>query len=95
MESHISGVIGHMVKSHHELARILEAKKHAAHELMLLVRDVPDHLAFEDVEEFQEMYMNVSKSVSMYLNGLAALEEAMGDNLDSIMKELREEEEAE
>jgi hypothetical protein len=88
MESHISGVIGHMVKSHHELARIVEAKKETAHELSTWLRNIPDDLAFVDVEELQGTYIDISKNVSMYLQSLAALVEAISDNMECIMKEM-------
>jgi hypothetical protein len=56
---------------------------------------MPVDLPFEDLDDFQEMYISVSQSMTSYLHSLAGLQEAVGDNLECVMKELHADVDAE
>jgi len=89
MEHQITATIGHMAKSQHELAKILEANRHVAVRLSHVVYAIPDH-SFRGLNEISNYSMEVIKNVTSYLNGIADLEEAVAENLTFVMKNLKE-----
>ncbi|XEC93401.1 nucleoside-diphosphate sugar epimerase [Paenibacillus tarimensis] len=89
MEQKITSIIQHMAKSHQELARIIQAKKDVVVQMSAVIQAIPDmHGSFKDVDTVSENSIQVAKSVTAYLNGLAELEEAMADNLSDVIKEM-------
>ncbi|WP_409341786.1 nucleoside-diphosphate sugar epimerase [Paenibacillus sp. MBLB4367] len=89
MDQQITAIIHHMSKSHHELARIIEAKRqsvvHAARLITAIPNENPSVEGFEGTTDFA---LSVTKNLTSYLNSLADLEDAMADNLTQVMKEL-------
>lgn len=90
MENKVTEIIGHMAKSHQELARIIEAKKDEVAVMGSLISAIPDnHEASVNNEMLIKNSQNVTKSLTAYLNSLADLEEALADNLSHVFKELQ------
>jgi phage shock protein A len=93
MEQHITDMLEHMAKSHEELARILEAGRDIAVHLAHVIEAIPDRgMTFleEGREGLAEQVMEVNGSVAAYLNSIGDLEEAIGENLKHVMKQLTE-----
>lgn len=94
MDHLVTTIIVHMAHSHQHLARILQAKKDVTVNMARVIDAIPDtHHSFADVETIAEQSSGVTKSVCSYLNSLAALEEAIAENLDDVMKEFSQQEE--
>lgn len=98
MEHHISNIVEHMAKSHEELSNTLRASRDIAMHMAYLIESIPDeNVSF--LREGRQMLLNESSelngSISSYLNSIGDLQEALGDNLKLIMKQLREEAEQE
>lgn len=89
MEHQVTVNIQFMMKSHHELARILEAKRYVATHLSHLVRAIPDQPeSFGTGEKAIALSLEVTQSIAAYLSSLGDLEEAMADNLELVIAEL-------
>jgi len=79
-----------MAKSHRELARILGAKREVAVRAAGLISYIPnEHGGADGPEAAAEQSGAVTKSLTAYLNSLADLEEALAENLSTIIKELQ------
>lgn len=91
MESKITEIVHHMAKSHRELARILEAKRdvavHAARLTVSIPNETPVHTEAGHIEA-AEQSLSINKNLIAYLNALAGLEEALSENLETVMREL-------
>jgi methyl-accepting chemotaxis protein len=91
LQNRITANIKHMAKSQHELARILEAKRHVIMHMASMVEQIPDqNPSFGEVEGLMEQSLGVTKGVTSYLNSLADLADAIADNLTHVMKEMKE-----
>ncbi|MEB3100428.1 nucleoside-diphosphate sugar epimerase [Ferviditalea candida] len=91
MIERITSIIVNMVKSHHELARILEAKKDIAVRMSQVINTMPNQeIPFQGVDAVKVHTLSITKSVTVYLNSLADLEEALSENLTLVMNELSE-----
>jgi hypothetical protein len=78
-----------MMKSHYELARILEAERHVASHLSRVINAIPDRPdSFGSGESAVELSAEVTQSIAAYLSSLGDLEEAMADNLELVIAEL-------
>ena len=89
MEHQVTISIEFMMRSHYELARILEAKKHAATHVSRVICGMPERpAAFGDGEAALELALEVTQSIAAYLSSLGDLEEAIADQLEIIMAEL-------
>lgn len=89
MQQRITNLIAHMANSHAEMAKIIEAARHVSVQMAHLVHAIPDkQMNFQGVESLTGHSMDISKSVTSYLNGLAEMEEAIADHLSCIMREL-------
>lgn len=89
MQRQITNIIKHMADSQHEMAKILEAKRHIAVRMAQIVHDIPElNPSFDDIDVLTENSMNVSKNIAAYLNSLADLSDALADNLAFVMKEV-------
>lgn len=89
MDQQITTIISHMAKSHLELAKIIEAKRQSAVHAAKLIAAIPnENPSMEGHEGTTDFALQVTKSVTSYLNSLADLEEAVADNLTQVMKEL-------
>lgn len=91
MQHHVTSIIAHMAKSHRELARLLEAKRQSIMNMAQVIFALPsDGVNFPGTSAVSSNAMDVTKSVTSYLNSLAELEEAMADTLEIVVKELSE-----
>lgn len=89
LEEKITEMIGHMARSHQQLARIIEAKKDVTLVMGSLISAIPDdHEASNHYEDLLQNSKVIAKSLTSYLNSLADLEEALAGNLGNVMKEL-------
>ncbi len=89
MEQQITANVQFMMKSHHELARILEAKRYVAAQVSHLVRAIPDQPeSFGSGEKAIALSLEVTQSIAVYLNSLGDLEQALADNLELVIAEL-------
>lgn len=88
MQKQVTHIIEHMAYSHWELAKILEYKRHAAVRMAQLVDEIPhEDPTFGTVEGVTDHSLLIVKNVATYLNSLADLADAIGDNLTLVMKE--------
>lgn len=91
MIERITSIIVNMVKSHHELARIIEAKKDVAVRMSQIIHTMPDQdIPFQGVEAVKEHALSITKNVTAYLNSLSELEVALAENLALVVNELSE-----
>jgi hypothetical protein len=96
MEQKITDIINYIAISQQQMAKILESKRYIAVHVANAVNNIPDQqLSFSSVESFVKNTCNVTKAISSYLVSLADLEEAIGDNLAAVMKELQIKDEGE
>lgn len=96
MQEHVSSIIAHMAKSHAEMARLLEAKRHSIVKTAQMVVVLPsENPGFDGVEGITKNAMDVTKNITAYLNGVADLIDAVADNLEMVVKELSASEEEE
>lgn len=87
MHQQVTSILKHMAASQTELAKIIEAERHNSEHMARLVHSVPPHNpGFDGIEALTENAMGVTKSVAGYLNSLADLVDALGDNLTHVFK---------
>ncbi|ALS23326.1 hypothetical protein [Paenibacillus naphthalenovorans] len=90
MHQQATSIIEHMASSHWEMSKILESERHVAVRMAELVHEIPEYNpTFDDIPALMEGSLLVTKNVAAYLNSLADLSDAIGDNLNLIMKEQR------
>jgi hypothetical protein len=94
VQQEITSIIAHMAKSHVEMARVLEAKRQSITNMAHIISALPNEtIQFSGAEEIATNSIDLTKSVTAYLNSLADLAEAIGDNLEMVVKEMSELEE--
>jgi len=94
MEHIVTEIIEHMSRSHEQMARVMEAKRHIAVRMAQMVHALPDHHPdFGGGRELMEQSQSVSKNLVAYLNSIAELQETMAVTLTAVMKELGGEDE--
>ncbi len=94
MEQKITDIIMHMGHSHQQLARIIDAERHVTVRLSEIVNALPDQEPnFEGVEGLMENSSSINKSLISYLNSIADLQDAMAENLNHVISELKGSEE--
>jgi len=85
----VNNVIGHISESQLEMAKILEAQRYIVLHTARFIHDIPhENPSFETVEALTENTLHVTKNVAAYLNSLAELTDALGDNLLLVLKEV-------
>ncbi len=93
MQENMTRIIHHMARSKHRLADIFETERRVVKQMSSMIGHLPAvDPSFGDLESLIEHAMDLNRSVTTYLNGLAGLEEALADNLALIVKELKEDE---
>lgn len=96
MQKILTDIVVHLSQSHQQLARVLEAKRQVAERMAELVRGIPDFQPeLNGPEGWMESSIQVTKSITAYLNGLAELEESAGDSLTNVVRAMRTETEEE
>ncbi|WP_135553134.1 nucleoside-diphosphate sugar epimerase [Paenibacillus cymbidii] len=92
MDQQISAIIHYVADSHRELARILDSKRHIVVHATQLIHVLPEMDPHDGgIEPIVERSLKLTKGVISYLLGLAELEDALADNLETVMKELKDE----
>ncbi|MEI7028212.1 nucleoside-diphosphate sugar epimerase [Paenibacillus sp. y28] len=90
MEQRVTDTIEHMAKSHGEMAKILDAKRHIAVRMSQIIVAIPDvGMTFGSVLDVTASAMDVSKNIAAYLNSFAELQDGIAENLSIVMKELK------
>lgn len=94
MHHEVTSIIAHMAKSHCEMARMLEAKRHSITNLAHIVSALPNEtIQFEGTDVIASNSVDLTKNVSSYLSSLADLADAIGDHLELVIKEMSDQEE--
>lgn len=87
MQAITTEIVVQMAHSHQQLARIMDAKRHITIRMAELVKSLPDvNPQFNGLEGLLDNASQVTKSVVAYLNSLAELEEAVAENLTSVLQ---------
>jgi hypothetical protein len=87
-------MIAHMAKSYKELSKLMEMQKHVAVHMTQIMHAIPSEgMSFTGTDSISERAVDVKRNITSYLNTLAALEDAMADNLSCIFKEINPDEE--
>jgi hypothetical protein len=96
VEQKITAIVSHIVNSQQQMAKILESERHIAVHIAKIINNIPDYQqSFYALENIVKNTSELTKTISSYLVGLADLEEAIGDNLSTVMKELQIKDEGE
>ncbi|GAB6929277.1 hypothetical protein JCM10914A_32600 [Paenibacillus sp. JCM 10914] len=94
MESKINDMIAHLSHSQQQLARILEAQRHAAVRMAQIIHGLPDYeLQASEGSKSGAQTAQVNRSIVSYLNAMADLQQTAADSLEIVLKELRGQEE--
>ncbi|WP_110933854.1 nucleoside-diphosphate sugar epimerase [Paenibacillus bouchesdurhonensis] len=94
MDQKITEMIIHLSHSHGQIARIIDAERHVAVRIAQIIHAIPDaEPAFEGTDGLIESAGRINKSVVAYLSSIADLEEAIAENLELVIKELRDQDE--
>ncbi|QMV40813.1 nucleoside-diphosphate sugar epimerase [Cohnella cholangitidis] len=87
MQELLTEIVVHLSKSHQQMARILDAKRHVTVRMAHLVQTLPDeNPQFTDLSGIVDSSSNVNKNVVSYLNSLADLQEAFADSMTNVVK---------
>lgn len=101
MENKINEMIEHLSHSQQQMARILEAQRHAAVRMAQIIHSLPNHEIPVSEESNAPggrllggqssgtQVEQVNKSIAAYLNAMADLQQTSADSLEIVMKELR------
>ncbi|MEC0232230.1 MULTISPECIES: nucleoside-diphosphate sugar epimerase [Paenibacillus] len=96
MEQRVTTIISHIAASHREMSKILEAKRSISTQMASIAKDIPDsHPDFEGLSMLQEQALQLTKNITAYLNSLANLEEAIAQQTEIVMKEMKDPEDEE
>lgn len=94
MDSKIDDMIAHLSHSQQQLARILEAQRHAAVRMAQIIHSLPEYeLQQEGAKSTGGQTAQINRSIVSYLNAMADLQQTAADSLEIVLKELREQEE--
>jgi uncharacterized membrane protein YheB (UPF0754 family) len=88
VDYHVTNIIHYLARSHVEMAKIMEEKRHIAVHMSQLIDQIPDHPAFKTVEQTCKNSMDITENLTAYLNSIAELEEAIAENLTHVIKEM-------
>ncbi|KRF00395.1 hypothetical protein ASG89_26535 [Paenibacillus sp. Soil766] len=90
MEERVTKIISQIAASHSQMGRILETHRHVSTQMAAITGDLPDsHPGFAGLEMLQKRALQLTKNVTVYLNSLAELEEAMAMQTEIVMKEIQ------
>jgi len=94
VDSKINDMIAHLSHSQQQLARILEAQRHAAVRMAQIIHSLPEYeLQQEGTKSTGAQTAQINRSIVSYLNAMADLQQTAADSLEIVLKELREQEE--
>lgn len=94
VDNRIDDMIAHLSHSQQQMARILEAQRHAAVRMAQIIHSLPDYeLQPEGSKSSGGQTAQVNRSIVSYLNAMADLQQTAADSLEIVLKELREREE--
>ncbi|NMO95233.1 nucleoside-diphosphate sugar epimerase [Paenibacillus lemnae] len=91
MEHKINEIVHHLSHSQQQMARILEAQRHAAVRMAQIIHAMPDSMVprVSDTEKSGLHIEQVNGSIASYLNAMADFQQTAADHLEIVMKELR------
>jgi hypothetical protein len=91
VDKEITSSVEFMSDSVQQIARILESERYVAGHMAKLVKAMPSKGPFDgEIDIYIGHSMIITKSVAAYLNSLAALEDAVTENLRIVMRELKD-----
>lgn len=91
MEQRVTKIISHIAASHREMSKILATHRSVSTQMATIASDIPDsHPNFEGVGMLQEQALQLTKNITAYLNSLANLEEAIAQQTEIVMKEMKD-----
>lgn len=95
MESRIDDMLAHLSHSQQQLARILEAQRHSAVRMAQIIYALPEYefRVADGARSSGGQAEQINRSIVAYLNAMADLQQTAADNLEIVLKELREQEE--
>jgi predicted small metal-binding protein len=83
----LTEIVVHLSRSHQQMARILDAKRHITVRMAHLVQVLPDeHPHLNGLDGLLESSSQVTKSVISYLNSIADLQEAVAESMTHVVK---------
>ncbi|MGG1876322.1 nucleoside-diphosphate sugar epimerase [Paenibacillus cisolokensis] len=90
MESQVNAFLSHLSRSQQQLARILEAQRHAAIRAAQIIHSLPSQETprTTGTRRPEGQAEQVNKSITAYLNAMADFQQTAADNLQVVMKEL-------
>lgn len=91
MEKQINDLVNHLSQSQQQMARILEAQRHAAVRMAQIIHAMPDALTHfhSDSKGTGGPVEQVNGIIVSYLNAMADFQQTAADNLEIVLKELR------
>ncbi|WP_379243723.1 nucleoside-diphosphate sugar epimerase [Paenibacillus sp. GCM10028914] len=98
LENKINDMLEHISHSQQQIARILEAQRHAAVRMTQIIDSLPNHQLqqpSEDKNSSGGQVEQVNGSIVAYLNSMADLQQTVADSLEIAMKELKANEQGE
>ncbi|MCR8645180.1 hypothetical protein NV379_21225 [Paenibacillus sp. N1-5-1-14] len=91
MQEQFTTIIGHIARSHREVANIVGAKGQTTKAMSQLVHHIPSHnpdFGKIDAETVLLYSSDMTRNVVAYVNALAELEEALAESLEVTIKGL-------
>ncbi|MDF2814889.1 MAG: hypothetical protein K0Q81_1089 [Paenibacillus sp.] len=96
MEHQVTSIIGHIARSHYEMARVLESKRESITNISHIITAMPnENLGLGGAKVVGEGALDIAKSVTAYLQSIADLEDAIAYHLETVIKELADHDEEE
>lgn len=92
MENRLDDLINHVSWSQQQMARILEAQRHAAVRMAQIISAMPaaaSAFRSESKEDGNPVSM-VNTSIASYLNAMADFQQTAAESLELVLKELRD-----
>lgn len=91
MDSQIDNTLKAFAKSQEQIARELYAESIIVTRLSKLIRKVePNQIVCQTGQPYAQAQYAVCRQISGYLHTMAALEDALADNLKELLKEVRQ-----
>lgn len=95
MENQVNTFLSHLSHSQQQLARILEAQRHAAIRAAQIIHSLPsqEKARTSGSKQSEGQAEQLNKSITAYLNAMADFQQTAADHLQVVMKELGDTEE--
>lgn len=89
MQHVVTVMIEHMSRSHEQMVRVLEAKRHVAVRMSQMVDALPsEYPDFDGMGGLMKSSQAVTSNVVAYLNSLAEFQESLAVSVGVVMREM-------